>query len=58
MAWEARWGLKLEVIVWDEYAPGGLNGLGSPLGIETIEQVMNRKTMNRKAKWPGKPVGD
>ncbi len=35
MAWEARWGLKL-----DDYQPyvilrARLNGLGSPMGIET-----------------------
>ncbi len=35
----------------------GLNGLGSPMGIETSEIVMTRAD-EPEAKWPGKPDGD
>ncbi len=36
MAWEARLGLKLVVGDRDAVIELGLNGLGSPFGIETI----------------------
>ncbi len=36
MAWEARWGLKRIILPQAQIAPPfWLNGLGSPLGIET-----------------------
>ncbi len=35
MAWEARLGLKLSVPHWGQTLVFGLNGLGSPSGIET-----------------------
>ncbi len=36
MAWEARSGLKHVKNSWIASYPDGLNGLGSPFGIETI----------------------
>ena len=36
MAWEARLGLKPYVLNWTIAWTQGLNGLGSPFGIETI----------------------
>ncbi len=57
MAWGARWGLKprlpeiMEIVEWR------LNGLGSPLGIETPEILFDISLM-AEAKWPGEPVGD
>ncbi len=37
MAWEARWGLKRVEVGLLRIPLKRLNGLGSPLGIETIE---------------------
>ena len=37
------------------YKGSRLNGLGSPLGIETAAKQLARSD-NTKAKWPGKPV--
>ncbi len=34
-----------------------LNGLGSPMGIETPEEEYLEK-YKQQAKWPGKPDGD
>ncbi len=58
MAWEARLGLKLKTGIKPAITMiGGLNGLGSPSGIETLLAAnVNRKTF--LAKWPGKPVWD
>jgi len=39
MAWEARLGLKPEMPVCSLDRPPRLNGLGSPSGIETFEEV-------------------
>ncbi len=36
MAWEARLGLKLRLIHLNTVCKRGLNGLGSPSGIETV----------------------
>ncbi len=36
MAWEARWGLKRHLSHSQQAASGRLNGLGSPMGIETM----------------------
>ncbi len=58
MAWEARWGLKLQHIGYKgEVSLLGLNGLGSPLGIETLPSMHSIADF-MVAKWPGKPVGD
>ena len=57
MAWEARWGLKLSISFRGERLPRGLNGLGSPLGIETDRSTLG-PDIHLAAKWPGKPVGD
>ncbi len=37
--------------------PGGLNGLGSPLGIETVKYLVDKYHIPL-AKWPGEPVRD
>ncbi len=57
MAWEARSGLKLPVIVMVIGFSPRLNGLGSPFGIETRRSVLAALS-GKWAKWPGKPVRD
>ncbi len=57
MAWEARWGLKLPDMPAQVGIDVGLNGLGSPLGIET-RYIAIEEGASWPAKWPGKPVGD
>ena len=39
MAWGARWGLKQEFSDIATDAKFGLNGLGSPFGIEPVKQL-------------------
>ncbi len=57
MAWEARSGLKHVQIGLRQNSSHGLNGLGSPFGIETL--VLGLQVLgNGLAKWPGKPVRD
>src|SRR6266567_6953912 len=57
MAWEARLGLKLLPPVLTALVVLGLNGLGSPSGIETHGKMIHPST-TALAKWPGKPVWD
>ena len=57
MAWEARSGLKLPGHPPCIYGDSGLNGLGSPFGIET-GYAAPEQYGTIKAKWPGKPVRD
>ncbi len=57
MAWEARLGLKRCYHVGMADVCMGLNGLGSPSGIETEDEGIVR-VLNAAAKWPGKPVWD
>jgi len=57
MAWEARSGLKHGRLEVRRCWAFGLNGLGSPFGIETA--IMGyTNAMVVQAKWPGKPVRD
>ncbi len=39
MAWEARWGLKQYIAHWKANHLNRLNGVGGPLGIETIQTL-------------------
>ncbi len=55
MAWEARSGLKVEFLLVLSRCCCGLNGLGSPFGIERLEGKSSIATF-LPAKWPGKPV--
>ncbi len=57
MAWEARSGLKLGDFEQYLIADRGLNGLGSPFGIET-GLMLGFGFGVLLAKWPGKPVRD
>ncbi len=58
MAWEARSGLKLPGLIANvPPVKPGLNGLGSPFGIETTMDVSDAILL-AAAKWPGKPVRD
>ncbi len=57
MAWEARSGLKRRLAGSGKRTWEGLNGLGSPFGIETQVAMWNDLT-HFSAKWPGKPVRD
>jgi len=57
MACGARWGLKRIRCIYKHNKSYWLNGLWSPLGIETLD---NRESVKlfRMAKWPVEPVGD
>ncbi len=57
MAWEARLGLKHDAPALLEVDELGLNGLGSPSGIETQNSNLGI-LVGDLAKWPGKPVWD
>ncbi len=43
MAWEARSGWKLFVVYVTEPQSRGLNGLGSPVGMETLKPARVRR---------------
>ncbi len=59
MAWEARPGIESSTkSTLSVVHPLGLNGLGSPFGIETSVKGVNTVEICKKAKWPGKPVRD
>ncbi len=58
MAWGARSGLKQKPTRGIKYAKTGLNGLGSPFGIETIQPARLSHLPIWSAKWPGEPVRD
>jgi len=57
MAWGARSGLKLSRKRCIDHLLHGLNGLGSPFGIETVTSL-NSFMLELMAKWPGEPVRD
>ena len=57
MACGARWGLKQEPSRFVLHVLAWLNGLWSPLGIETISASADENTLI-EAKWPVEPVGD
>ncbi len=57
MAWEARSGLKRYEERGSRANGCGLNGLGSPFGIETVIEP-RPDLIDDEAKWPGKPVRD
>ncbi|SRR5579875_370646 len=56
MAWEARWGLKLLTVPTPVVRTLGLNGLGSPLGIETKALFCRRYSLQR-LNGLGSPLG-
>src|SRR6266567_123913 len=57
MAWGARSGLKPFIGCLTLALQDGLNGLGSPFGIETRNQH-HLDRWREEAKWPGEPVRD
>ncbi len=56
MAWEARWGLKQYDVSKRHVASPSLNGVGGPLGIETISRQAVAR-VNKCLNGVGGPLG-
>ena len=57
MAWEARWGLKLYYVEIYRSRLNRLNGLGSPLGIETELIAFENSRAPYRLNGLGSPLG-